>query len=285
MLKYSIFLGMISLVFSVSANTIDVPKNLLTLYVFPSPKGIDWTTPRSLVASTLENSISPSRYRLKHSIGHVSVELRCDNGFWKTTGMTSASDTEDFSVVFFKKLGLGTLFHSFQGRLQSDSEVINDIQERIPKGDVAWIRFEISSTACQRLETYLSEYTQDQVEENYGLNLRARYREGSGCSEFAMSFLDLAGFLSNERIDAWKAERKVPLSLIGSPQKPVGVGNILWSRAGQNWADSNVPHRVISYWDPDTLFKWIRSRSGTHLGLTYDERSVPVPVDDIWKSE
>jgi hypothetical protein len=217
------------------------------------------------------------------------------------TGMTTANDSEERELLLWKKIGLGILFHTFEGRLQQEREIENDLEARFKNGKVSWITFKIRELTCLRLAQYYDEYRGNEYDRYYGLPLRPLYREGAGCSAFGASFLEVAGLLEPEFRDHWTREVRVPLELIGDPSsgKEVGLMTLLFGDRAKRWAESNEPHKSVFFWDPDLMHRWVvakwhleqrspsteylRERRGKALGLVVDRREVSTPTGPIWK--
>jgi hypothetical protein len=270
----------------------------LVYYVFPSPKGIDWSSPRRLTWTSLIN-LFRFKFEREHNIGHVNIEVRCtfDDGRQESflTGMTSGKKGETTRAVFWDQMGLGTLFYNFVGRLESREEVERQWSERKKYGELGVLRYKISQQTCERLLKFEREYRESGDSVNYGLPRRPRYREGGGCSAYGVSFLSLAGLLTDEMHERWSKTIRVPEDLIGdaSVNRFVSLGTLLAS-FWRKWADENEPHRSVFFWDPDAMYQWIRevhASSRTDFGrqqlgkvpvLTRDATSVPTPTEPIW---
>jgi hypothetical protein len=280
----------------------------LTLHIYPSPHGVNWNSPMGLGWSTLLNHYFPSRHHTQHLVGHVTVGLRCSQSDGSTrevlTGMTSEGDADDDkSLLLNGKLGLGILFHIYQGRLQSADEIRDDIRDRLRSGDVSWIKFKINPQTCQRLLQYYDEYVELGVDHRYGLSPRPRYAEGAGCSAFGVSFLELAGILENDFRASWSESVLTPLQLIGGPTnegRKVNFYSILFgAHRAYRWAKPREANRRLEYWDPDHIYSWIHrnwiresrkpsgrflatQRRGRAVGLVVDRRGVATPSEAIW---
>jgi hypothetical protein len=259
----------------------------LTLYFIPSPYGLSWATPKSITASTILNHLT-----LKNrNIGHVVVELKTPDEHI-LTGMTG-DVSESKKLLFFEGIGLGMLFYNYVGRLEKKEELLKELPYQAKANRLNFVTFKISSETSQRLLQYLSEYKQRRCEVRYGLPNKPLLAEGGGCSAFGVSFLEVAGLLKEEFKKEWSYSLKVPESLIGSPISLEKV-NFLNIFLRHEWAHENENHRNIFFWDPDTMYKWVRTKLstanskekstkfGSH-GLVYDMENIPTPQSPIWK--
>ena len=178
-------------------------ENFLKLYFFPTPYNFSWKSPQTAAKSVIKNTILPSPYNYKSSIGHVAVEVKCGEHFYDLTGMSMADRTQDTQLILKEKIGLGVLFYPMDGRLQTQEELREDIQERMGKKDISWLKYKINEITCHRLRTYLTIYRNEDLGRTYGLVFNPRKKEGAGCSAFGASFVEIAGLLTDELKLRW----------------------------------------------------------------------------------
>jgi hypothetical protein len=260
----------------------------LTLYFIPSPLGIDWTTPASLAVSAVKNKFS-----LKpHFMGHVWVELKCQKDH-ELTGMISKSP-DYFNQVVIKQRGLGVLFHSFDGRLEEKNAIMKEMKGYHESGGMNFARFLISSEHCQRAVRYLREYREQNVGKYYGLVNRPLYKEGSGCSAFGASFLEILGLIDEEIKSSWSQTVNIPLKFSGPPLTDKGVSFIDLMFNARTWALENEPHKKLHFWSPDLMHQWVqkkyqvqgpwkKTQIGKTNGIIFDRLDRPQVSSSIWK--
>lgn len=273
----------------------------LTVYVYPSPYGIQWKTPKALVRSALVNHFLSKSGPGSHEIGHISIELQCDSlDRIEKTGMTD--DGVEFSRFLIKdKMGLGILFQPLKGKLQTQEEVEDSQVVRFKSKRISWLKLRISETACLRLNQYLEEFRSLGIEQVYGLPFRPRHQEGSGCSAFGISFLELVGFLTPELKSAWSRQIRVPVSLL----KKQSLIELLFGSVTNRWALDGEEAKEIFFYDPDLIYEWILAKrqeiknrhsniwildqgpeafqaNETNEGLSVDFRKAPTPTEPIW---
>lgn len=274
----------------------------LKLHLFRSPKGISWATPWKLTVSALKNQFAHVGNKRAFSISHVFVEVKCDSLQQHIfRGMTSATNTEERELIFKKKYGLGTLLHTFQGKLEKDEDIISDIQSYAGSSRRSEIGFKISSTTCERLLTYAQEFEERGYGTMYaGFHADPLKGEGAGCSAFAMSFLRVGG-LVDTYMNEWKEIIDVPLRMIGGPttNKKVPITYIL-SHPKARW-NSREPHFHIEAWNPERMHSWVQRtylevQRGTYNGrwnpeisnegetykIMMDLSEVTTPEGPIW---
>jgi hypothetical protein len=237
--------------------------NLLTLYVIPSPFGINWASPRKLMSSALLNYIS----FLPNFMGHVGVEVDCELQNGSKTRFYSGMTDDGMDPV--KKLigegsGLGILYEKFPGVLDQKDKVYPKIMQRLNNPGklqgISFIQFKISRKQCDRIHRYEKEYRENALSRYYSLYSRPLYGEGAGCSAYGVSYLQVINALLPEMEQEWKTTLKIPTRLIGPPVKPgyVSLWSIIWH--GGQWAQENEPSEEFYFWGPDQMHKWIISR-------------------------
>jgi hypothetical protein len=280
-------------------------QNSITLHLIPSPKGINWRKPQALAVTAIKNQIARSPGGKRHAIGHVYVELTCGNQHL-FTGMTSQNDTEEREALFKKGYGLGILFKDYAGKLENSDDVEKDLQPMHAVGRSSFVRFLISDSTCSRLQTYLTEFRANGYDQVYaGLNGRPLERQGSGCSAFGASFLELAGLQTPEFEDEWMTYHIVPRKFVGGPQtnRRVSILKILFAFSAQ-WSTSIGDNFPLHFWDPEKMddwtreayldlnghssrqFNWPAARAliGKSPGVVFDATHVPTPTGPIFKN-
>ena len=273
--------------------------NSLTLYFYPSPKGIDWSTPRALTASTFANQAAGE----SHSIGHVNIELFCDQGkIHELTGTTGAETSEVTRLLFREQVGLGLFFHTFaDGRLYRPGEITAELPERYATGNLTFLEYLVSEPTCLRLKRYLDEYRARGLDRFYGLSNRPRAGEGAGCSAFGASALEIAGLLDPVYRRHWSIALRVPRRAVGGHLTGlrVPVRRVLLAPVGRRWAAEGEAGFPLFFWSPDRMHGWVqrawdsekelpplpyrRGRRGNALGFTFDARLIPTPTEPIWE--
>lgn len=273
----------------------DFPKTHthdVTLFFYPSP-GMDWSTPFSLVKSTVYNKLV---YRRPRAIGHVSIMLRTPDSI-QITGMTQEHKHEGRHEVLFHGYGLGILTHVFQGALETTEQLAPELVERAKlDGKLSYLRFDVSAETIMRLKRFLKEYADAGGGSRYGMVPRPLYGEGSGCSAFAAAFLIHAGLMTAELENAWTRSFRIPKKFMGGPAhgKKVPFWKLLFARS---WAHRDEEHVQGFFWDPDLMHSWLtktfaRERvqpTGQNqleywhhsIGISRDARNVVTPTGPV----
>ena len=279
-----------TLLFLTSQAISSVPSEL-GLYFIPSPYGIDWTTPSTLAITAGKNKFSFK----SHFMGHVWVELKCGDKH-ELTGMVAASPDYIYQILI-KQRGLGVLYHSFEGRLENKSDIEEERRELFKEGRINFVKFKLGQNQCQRVLQYATEYRKLNVGRHYGLANRPRWGEGSGCSAFGASFLDVLNILDQEMKQSWSQTVKIPLELAGPPVREESVSLFKILTRSDSWAKNNEPHKSLTFWDPDLMFKWVNKKIGEKhssyiiekidnaQGIVFDKSYFPTPEEPIWQQQ
>ena len=241
--------------------SLQVDAQSLTLYVIPPKKPMDWRSPRHLLKSYIKTFTAKTKYKgYAHPIGHVIVELK-DSQKQIVCGMVAESLKPLTLMASIKGYGLGILSVVTPGKLLEGKHNNDDIEQRKTHGDLAYIRYELSSETVERLWQYLEEYKNRGYDKMYnGCNM-PRAGQGAGCSAFALSFLEIAGLYQEEVHDAWQVKIDVPQRLIGGELYNKHKVSLLKVWRCKTWANPLYnASQAISYFEPYLMFQWIQTK-------------------------
>jgi hypothetical protein len=287
-------------------DTADVGQNELTIYVIPSKVKYDWTSPRSLCKSFFRNYKCHFFNKERYLLGHAFVELQSPLASGRIfSGMTTDSKDELKNFVFKQHYGLAILGADTKGKLETENDLELKVQKYSRNGQLAFMTFIISNMAAERMIRFFQSYKAG-IDSNgspgarYGGAFWPRYKgEGSGCSAFVISFLDLAGILKEE-FDEWLVKVDIPMELIGGPYnnyKDVRFKDIKKHRSWASWEDPDKAlYEHLEMYDPTLIYEWILEMWDKHetqdamiitpvqldqaKGVRIDERNLPVPEED-----
>jgi hypothetical protein len=263
----------------------------LGLYFIPSPFGIDWATPSSLAMTAAKNKFSFK----SHFMGHVWVEIKCGDKH-ELTGMVAARP-DYLNQILIQQRGLGVLYHSFEGRLETKSDIEAERKELYQEGRINFVKFNLNPSQCNRVFQYATEYRKQNVGRYYGLANRPRWGEGSGCSAFGASFVDVLNILDHDMKLSWSQSVKIPLELAGPPVREETVSIFKILTHSKSWAKDNEPHKLLTFWDPDLMYKWVNKKisqkqAGYSIekianaqGVVFDKAYFPTPEEPIWQQQ
>jgi len=246
----------------------------LVLFFYPSP-GLNWMNPRAITFSTAWNKL----LGLPRGIGHVSVMIRTPKSFL-LTGMTQSHKHEGRKEVLFGGYGLGILLHNFAGALEQPESLAPELVKRSRQtGKLSYFRVSVNEKITDRLFQYIEEYRKNNYHQWYGMKNRPLYGEGSGCSAFGASFLEVAGLLHEDYFREWTRTFNIPHDLIGGPitGKSVSVVDLL--RRADRWAQDSEPHEKGFFWDPDLMHEWLVKN---HFALQSPEKMKPELSTEMW---
>jgi len=252
------------------------------LHVIPPPMRLNWSTPRSLLLTTLANHLRGD----KAPIGHLFVDFPLPKNAVASvppkvasvvagarrviTGMSrqKMSPIDTIRLVQGKRLGLGTFYYDFRGKLDSIDEAHRELEWAKKRGRLASIRVSISEEIAQQMMDFLKEWIERGSFRHYSGGLRVDCGEGAGCAEFGMHFLSMA--LGLHAINPeWMRRVRVPHQLIGGGfaghDERISIIRLL--KNGDRWAYGSEPHHVYSIPDPELIFDWIKNHTGSDLSM------------------
>lgn len=282
-------------------------RHQLTIFVIPSAVKYDWTSPHSLLHTYKLNYIKNIFKKDNYILGHAFAEIRSplvDSTL--LTGMRSCSREQQRDLVLRENYGLSILGIDLQGKLELHDDLAEKVEKYSRKGELAFIRVNVNEGIMNRLIEFLEGYEQrlDSLGNPgpwySGAFYPRYYGEGSGCSAFVISFLDLAGVLQEEFIN-WMIDINIPMDLLGGPINGNHEVKLSDIRKTREWnGHTGIPgkdyERFIIY-DPSLMFEWINDKhdqasySGQACkpvtlnkskGIEIDARNVPVPTEPIF---
>jgi len=287
----------------------------LTLYVMPAyPVRMDWDSPRGLLYSTLKAAI----FNGELTLGHLSVEVSCgltergggpvkkDPSNYLLSSSVPGPNDPSVELLLERKIGFSLQESSWAGAVETPKQVYGSfkIVNGKPKRFSA-VKFMIPESSCKRLTTYFREYSAMAPNLSYGNSPRPRRKEGSGCTSFAVSFLELAGIMTPEMRKDWGVTVRVPLSLMAGYQglKEISVWDIIRSSDSRDWARVNEPHMNLETFEPRLMHEWVSALAKSPQALRaiggemdtalnhglrgipairIDRRNVPTPKEPIF---
>lgn len=263
--------------FFLGARAIAAPpdENLVRLYMLPSyPQRINWNSPLQLLTSTLWGLVVNGAV----SFGHVAVELQCAGEAPVLVGAMEKSASSSGKLLLSRQVGFALLESGWEGKLQTSTETLQLLRGRSGNPDkLGIVTYLVSPENCRRLTRYYKQYSSlyDQGPMYYGFGPRPLRKEGSGCTAFGASFVEVAGFMTNELRGAWTTLRRIPLSLVaGHGRTHVSVFDLLTSREAGAWSDPRAPHMALEFFDPDKMYEWVRARAASPELLRAEDGSL-----------
>ncbi len=237
-------------------------SGLLTVWVIPPSTPLLWNSPNTLFASMIasrtaaDNAVKAGQAQLPHPIGHLHVEMECQNAEGKSLSIPLTGQTGGGSEWQVGGDGAGILLKDWPGALdhqnqKNRADVIRDVALRRAARRIQGMRFKIDDRMCRHLFDYFTWYDKSQAWKHYGGQFRPRRAEGSGCSAFGVSFLEVGGFLSRTNMTRdWARELRI------------GVDRIVNAPLGTAYPYGS---NLIAWWDltpaPPFLSKWPKART------------------------
>lgn len=231
----------------------------MTLHLFSSPKGINWSTPWTMTYSTLKNSIVNTHGKRAFAISHVFVEVKCDStGEHILRGQTSTDDSNERELLFKLKYGMGVMFHTYKGKYEKEEAILKDMAPYEGSSRRGTFTALINAKTCQRLLQWEREYDASGDWNKYsGLQADPLKGEGAGCSAYGISFMKTAGILE-PFTEQWKNIIDVPKRFVGGPLtgNRVDILKLLF-HPGARW-NNKEPHIHLEAWNPENMLRWVK---------------------------
>lgn len=269
----------------------------LSIYLHVPFNAIDWSSPHRLANSALYNTLTFTSY----AISHANVSFQCSGEAIRYTGVTGG---EGDPFIAFKNPGLELMLtYRSSGTSESEKEIPENHEYMANEGRLNKITYLISHETCLRLKTYHAEYRLRGYDKILGSVVdRPRYGESAGCIAYTMSYIDLAGFLSDYMLSDWRRHLKIPKDLIGTPETKARLRLLDYAifRKQARWAREDESHLKLDVYDPQLVYEWITKVAqsgqyypdlievksfGTNYHLIFDKRNVPTPTEPIWLHE
>jgi hypothetical protein len=281
----------------------------LTVYVIPPSVKYDWSSPHTLYHSFIRNYTRNMLNKHRYVLGHAFVELDAPaSGDSILTGMRSVSRDEQKQKVFDERYGLAILGTDLEGRLDPPEDLTDKMERYAKNGDMAFIRFLISEQAYQRMVAFYEGYKArldslgDTCQCYSGAFWPRYYGEGSGCSAFVLSMMQLGGLLP-EYFSQWRVEINIPKDLMGGPYNEGLEVRFKDINHRMQWGmepeKPGVDYEPFWIYDPTLIYDWVLKEYeqpsqvenmtvtpvtiGKAKGIEMDARNVTVPDDDIFK--
>lgn len=315
MLKKAMLLILFMALFLLPQNFVgaeDSSAHEFILYAFPPAVPLDWSTPLKLAyGAGLKGRLVFEHGKNKHTIGHCFMELKSPEGDRELTGSTTAPDApSDADFITKHGYGLGVLFAPMKGALDSSEKLDGELLDRYKTGKVTFVRFIINKDAYDRMKQYIDEYREKGYDSIYNGTNEPRKGKGAGCSAFAVSFLDVCGYIDPYFTKNWIRRVKMPRHLVGGPVtgNKVSLAKLLtkarWAKEGEDF----IP---LEMWDPQLMYEWVQKvvrianklyaeegnynklkilgknirfiKRGKAIGLYVDIRDLAPATDPIWQ--
>jgi len=277
-------------------------NNEITIFVIPSLTPIDWSNPSVLYKTTLNSYIKSifrkNYYAIGHTIARVSSPILPAPRFFAMCGKVF---TEKPVLVLIKKNGLGSLGVTMQGQVESEKNIKKGLELYSKRNKVTYIKFQVNEQSVCRVLEFMEQFQKKTIHgfapgDLYNGATWPRYRnEGSGCSAFGMSVLDVANLLPVESGE-WQMYVKIPMDLIGGEMnnnRKVKLSAILKTKSwyeGKGLVD--VDYVDYNVFDPSVIFEWIKNKQTQNdpdfrfdmengiSGLVVDKRNIVYVADD-----
>ncbi len=262
---------------NLSAQTVsktDSANHEVTIYVIPSASPILWTNPSECYKSTLScyfnAALKKNYYVIGHTIAKVNSPLLADTGYFAMSGL---KQTEKVDIVLNKKVGFGALGSTIKGHFEPEESIKKGIDLYSKRGRIAFVKFLINEHSLKRILKFV-DYFNTKNESGFapcdlynGALYPAYENEGSACSAFGMSLLDVANILPEESKD-WQVDVNIPIELVGGEfnnNKKVKISEIM---KVDSWYEGDgvedVDYVKYNVYVPDYILDWVKNKRSSN---------------------
>lgn len=228
--------------------TLTAHADQLTVYAISAPQPTVWDSPRSLLASTVLNSIR-STYAPN---GHIMIQLEQGNHAWFTS-MASARKFQTFATTVREGLGLSSLYHDFEGDLDSAEDSIALLNKASEDRRLATMQIDVPPAVMKEMLSFLDQWIRRGSFRHYRGGQIASAGLGAGCADFVMWFMNRA-LLARAPLADWMQEKYLPKDLLEDTH-PAEI----YRRT--EWAHGESDGRFFMIPDPELIYRWIVERS------------------------
>ena len=265
---FAVLLLLIMLPCQMPANTHSDNDELheLTLYVIPTMHPLDWSSPASLYRTMLRNYIKTFFLADNYMLGHLAVRLNTPLlEKPQLVAMTSGDKYEKLELIINQKIGFGILGAVWKGRLETEKELNHMLQVYAKRNKLAFLKYRLNEAGMQRILHFIEQFSAKpngvySPSSFYGGTFWPLYHnEGSGCSNFGVAMLQLAGLI-DEEVMSWEMKRKVPMEIIGgvfNKGKRVKFSSILKTDKWAEQGEANIDWIEYLVFEPSLMFDWV----------------------------
>jgi hypothetical protein len=231
--------------------------NCFKLHIVPPPASLEWTSPRELLKKTLWHHLIQD----SHPIGHFYIEIESETpnayGVKRViTGMSRANRNLSTLKVAFERIGMGTFFHDFDGKLDAGEDGREGLELAARKGRLKTITVPLDADRVTLLFDELHQWISHGSFRHYGGGHQILKGQGSGCAEMGAHFLNLA--LGKSAIpESWVRRVYAPNHLVGGPRTGRKVGLFSLYLRGTAWAEEAHEGQLIATPDMELAWSWL----------------------------
>jgi hypothetical protein len=274
----------------------------ITIYAIPTLYPLDWTSPSTLYTSMKSCYFKTIGIPDNYLLGHIAVRISTPQlSKPLLIAMTSADPMEKVDLVLKQKVGYGILGAVMKGRLESEKELEHKLKVYAMRKKLAFLKFRVSEQATKRILQFIDVFSSKMNDHQAPCNFYSgafwpRYHmEGSGCSAFGMSLLDVAQVIPDVA-EQWVIRINVQKNLIGGEyNNKKRIANRLLKRTHQ-WHDGsgevNIDYVPYFVYEPSIMFDWIVNNQNTDdasftpivengvPGIMFDKSEIPTDLNE-----
>ncbi|MBC7397756.1 MAG: hypothetical protein H7333_09970 [Bdellovibrionales bacterium] len=252
------------------------------LHVIPPPFPLDWTSPRKLLVKTLLHHFIQD----PAPIGHFFIEFQTatPNAYGVShvlTGMSRLKRNQSTLTVIKEKVGLGTFFYDFEGKLDDARQASLKLQWAKKKRRLKTLTVDIAPEQSQILMDELDLWIKHGSFKHYGGGgLSILDGEGSGCAEFGMHFFNLA-VGKRAAHPAWIRKVHAPKPLTGGRLTGNKVTLTKLFRDGHAWAENEEDGFLYTTPDMDLVTEWLKLVYPNQKEIHFNSEALPWALEAV----
>lgn len=233
----------------------------INLYAINSPTTLNWTTPKSLLLTTIRNFMRLGHgKRSRHKIGHAYLGFKCDGEAEVISGMTSGADFQAKQRLFNENVGMSVILMDNNGHFQDHEESLRDIMDLSKARRINKLQIEVTNKQCLEAKKWHADYSSSDEFIYGGVDKRPLLGEGSGCTAYAMSFFEVANINYDFFNKFFMRTIYIPNDLLGGPYGTgvnVRVKTVLKDK--RNLSVNSPDSLQVDLYDPNDMYSWIQT--------------------------
>lgn len=234
------------------------------IHVLPLNRTLDWSTPNTLAATTLNNFAS-SMFLNTSMLGHVFLEYKCDREESNFVGKDLLESSEIQNDMLINGLGYSIFFKKYQAKIEGSKE-LNIVYQK-NKNKVSSIEFNISKKQCVSLSKKINNIRK---QKRIPYLLSSDISPNGECSAFVLSLLNKINIKGLDSIiNEWKKTFYVPKSILGDGKNKVFY-TMLTKNKDLKWdKNKNKDNKTINLIFPELISDWIHKNTNNKKYLVF----------------
>jgi hypothetical protein len=255
--------------------------NQFKLHVVPPPAPLEWTHPRELLKKTLWHHLIQDTYPIGHF--YIEIESETPNAYGVNrviTGMSRQNRNRSTLKVAMERIGMGTFFYDFPGKLDSGVDAHRGVEWARRRGRLKTVVVPLSPEQVRLLFDELHLWILNGSFRHYGGGHQILLGQGSGCAEMGAHFFNLA--LGKKAVpESWIRRVYAPNRLVGGGDTGRKVGMLKLYFEGLEWAKGPEDGRLIATPDMELAWEWLEKHHPGKQWVTLTPADFPLAEEAV----